>query len=78
MSNEKKTVQVYLHAETTTAIGVFVSLILDSDGHIQSGSRVEWFPKSICSLEKKEISGKLPEYFLTAPEWILKSKKVKY
>ena len=73
-----KTVQVYLHAETEKSIGVLVDLKLDPNGVIDCASRLEWFPKSNCSLEKKEVEGKLPAYFLTAPEWILKNKKVKF
>jgi len=78
MSTITKTVQVYLHVETEKSIVVLVDLILSPEGIIDCASRLEWFPTSICSLVKKEEKGKLPAYFLTAPEWLLKAKKVKY
>ncbi len=76
MSN--KTVQVSFHAESDKSYGVLVDLRFDEKGYNYAASRLEWFPKSICSLEKKEVEGNRPEYFLTAPEWILKQKKVEY
>ncbi len=76
--SKNKTVQVSFHAESEKSIGVLVDLTFDSDGHNFAASRLEWFPKSSCSIEKKEIEGQRPIYFLTAPEWLLKAKNVKY
>lgn len=75
---EYKTVQVSFHAETEKSYAVLVDLHFDETGHNYAASRVEWFPKSNCTLEKKEVDGKLPKYFLTAPEWLLKARKVNY
>lgn len=72
------TVQVSFHAESEKSIGCLVDLLFDPEGNYSSGSRLEWFPKSHCTIEKKEVEGKLPAYFLTAPEWVLKSRNVKY
>lgn len=57
--------------------GLLVDFFFDEKGN-HSASRLEWFPKSICTLEKVEVKNHFPEYYLTAPEWILKQKKVKY
>lgn len=73
-----KTVRVSNHAESDNSYGVLVDLIIIPETNHYSASRLEWFPKSICKIEKIEIENKLPEYYLTAPEWILKQKKVKY
>jgi hypothetical protein len=71
-------VRVSYHAETTKSYGVLVDFHEEPDTGGHYASRLEWFPISLCELEKKEISGKLPEYYLTAPEWLLKLKNVKY
>ena len=71
-------VRVSNHAESDKSYGVLVDLIIIPEENHFSASRLEWFPKSICTLEKIEIKNKLPEYYLTAPEWILKQKKIKY
>jgi len=73
-----KRVRVSNHAESDNSYGVLVDLIIIPETNHYSASRLEWFPKSICTLEKIEIENKLTEYYLTAPEWILKQKKVKY
>lgn len=73
-----KIVRVSNHAESNNSYGVLVDLIIISEENHYSASRLEWFPKSICTLEKVEVKNHLPEYYLTAPEWILKQKKVKY
>lgn len=78
MSTEEKTVQVWFHAESEKSIGVLVELRFDESGHNYAANRLEWFPKSICTLEKKDVEGGIPVYFLKAPEWILKNKKVNY
>lgn len=76
MTNKK--VQVSFHAESDKSYGVLVDLTFDENGHNYAASRLEWFPKSSCTLEKKEVPDNRPIYFLTAPEWLLKTKKVKY
>lgn len=79
-SDNKVRVQVSgpVESKNGKSIGVLVDLIFDEKGKYNSASRLEWFPKSLCELEKKEITGSLPDYFLTAPEWLLKTKNVKY
>ena len=63
--------------ESEKAYGVLVDFILDPKGN-HSASRLEWFSKSICTLERVEVLNHFPEYYLTAPEWLLKKNKVKY
>jgi hypothetical protein len=55
------------------SIGVLVDVVIDENGSFSS-SRLEWFPKSLCAVEKIEIEGKLPEYYLTAPRWLVEKK----
>ncbi len=73
-----KRVQVSLHRESKTSYGVLVDLVFNSEGRCSSAMRLEWFPMSICQLEKVEIPNYLPAYFLTAPIWLLDKKNVKY
>lgn len=75
---KNKTVQVSFHTETEKSYAVLVDLHFDESGHNYAASRVELFPKSSCSLEKEEVEGKRTKYFLTAPEWLLKDRKVNY
>lgn len=73
-------------SDKSKSIGCLVDLIFNgANGNVSSASRLEWFPKSLCSLEEveyeydhfgKTVMGK--KWFLTAPEWILKQKNVKY
>lgn len=65
-------------AESDKSYSLLVDVFYDEKGKYTGASRAEWFPKSICTLEKVEVENDLPEYYLTAPEWILKQKKVKY
>lgn len=71
-------VRVGNHADSDKSIGLLVDVRIDPDTGGYSASRLEWFPKSLCTLEKNEVEGKLTEYYLTAPEWLLKQKKVNY
>ena len=74
MSKELIRVQVSSPIESDKAIGVLVDLIFDQNGKNTSASRLKWFPKSICSVEKIEPvdrTKELPIYFLTAPKWIV-------
>lgn len=74
MSKELIRVQVSSPTESDKAIGVLVDLIFDKNGKNTSASRLIWFPKSICSVEKIEPidrTKELPTYFLTAPKWIV-------
>jgi len=76
-----KTVQVSSVRESATHIGCLVDLLFDENGRNTSASRIEWFPKSDCSIRKvPPFNPKTdhPSYFLTAPESILDKKKVKY
>ncbi|MFH6944613.1 hypothetical protein [Flavobacterium sp. FlaQc-50] len=72
------TVRVGNHAETPKSYGVLVDFHIDKEKGMHSAGRLEWFTKSLCTLEKVEVKDRLPEYYLTAPEWLLKQKKVKY
>jgi len=71
-------IQVSFHAESESSYGVLVDLHFDSLGRNTSASRLEWFPKSKCTLEKVENVGWRDSYFLTAPKWLLDKKNVKY
>lgn len=87
-SNTKITVQVsgIRDSDKSKSIGCLVDLRFNEDtGNVSSASRLEWFPKSLCSLEEVEYEhdhfGKTvmaKKWFLTAPEWLLIDKKVKY
>lgn len=69
-------VRVGNHTESKLCFGVLVEVTLGPDPNDYAASRLEWFPKSLCILEKKEIENGIPEYYLTAPEWLLKTKNV--
>lgn len=73
-----KRVQVSLSKESNSSYGVLVDLCFNEEGRCSSAMRLEWFPKSICQLEKVEIPGYLPAYYLTAPVWLLDKKNVNY
>lgn len=75
MSNKK--VQVIYSRESESSYGVLVDLILNSEGRVTGGSRLEWFPMSLCELEKVEVENNVPEFYLTAPQWLLEKKKVR-
>lgn len=64
-------VEVSLHAESEKSWAVLVDIHSPT-----SASRKEWFPKSLCSLEKHPTN--IHRYFLTAPEWLLAEKNVKF
>lgn len=69
-------VRVGFHANSDKSIGVLVDVILGPKENDYAASRLEWFPKSLCSIEKIENENQLPKYYLTAPEWLLKTKNV--
>lgn len=75
MSNVK--VQVIYSRESESSYGVLVDLILNFEGKVVGGSRLEWFPMSLCELEKVEVKNHVPEFYLTAPQWLLDKKKVR-
>lgn len=63
------------------SIGVLVDLHFEENGIVISAGRLEWFPKSLCAVEKVnpiDDTKFLPTYFLYAPEWLLIKNKVKY
>lgn len=60
------------------SIGVLVDVIIIPETNHYSASRLEWFPKSLCKIDEVRAENRLTEYYLTAPEWLLKEKKVKY
>ncbi len=69
-------VRVSLWSESDRSYCCLVDLKFNENGAYTGGSRTEWFPKSLCSLEK--IQKPILEYYLTAPEWMLIQKNVKY
>lgn len=74
MSNELVTIQVSSPRESERSIGVFVSLVFNENGLNISASNLQWFPKSLCKIEKVEpidSTKNLPTYFLTAPKWLV-------
>jgi len=68
--------RVGYHAESEKSFGVLVDVTLGPMLNDYAASRLEWFPKSLCSIEKKEVENGIPEYYLTAPDWLLKTKNV--
>lgn len=64
--------------ESEKSFGVLVDLTFDEKGRCNSAMRLEWFPKSLCTVEEVKVYEWLPAYFLTAPEWLLDKKNVKY
>lgn len=76
--SDKIKVQVSYSRESEKSYGLFVDLFFDDTGRCVGATRIEWFPKSECELEKTERPECLPEYYLTAPKWLLDKKKVKY
>ena len=78
MKNKFFKVRVGFHAESDKSYGVLVDVHVDAETKDYSAGRLEWFPKSLCEVEEEEIHGHVPAYYLTAPEWLLKTKKVKY
>jgi hypothetical protein len=79
MSKELIRVQVASPIESENSIGVLVKLRFDEKGRYVCASDLQWFPKSLCSIEKIEPIDKtkdLPAYFLTAPKWLI-DKKIK-
>lgn len=79
-NNERIRVEVIYSREGESSFGVLVDLILNSEGKVSGGSRLEWFPKQLCELERidfPEEERKLPEFYLTAPKWLLDKKNVR-
>lgn len=77
------TVIVSHHGETPTHWAVLVDHTTDREtGKIIGFSRVEWFPKEDCTLERvpgdKKITTYEHVYELKAPRWLLKSRRVTY
>ena len=79
MSKDLIRVQVSSPINSENSIGVLVKLRFDENGKHTSSSDLQWFPKSLCSIETIEpadANKELPSYFLTAPKWII-DKKIK-
>lgn len=79
MSKDLVRVQVSSPKESENSIGVLVNLKFDENGKNTSSSDLQWFPKSLCTVEKiepKDSAKELPSYFLTAPKWLI-DKKIK-
>lgn len=77
MSKDLVKVQVSSPIESENSIGVLVDLIFDENKKHTSSSNLQWFPKSLCKIEKIEpvdYTKDLPSYFLTAPKWIIDQK----
>ena len=74
MSKDLIRVQVSSPIESEKSIGVLVDLLFDENGRNTSASNLQWFPKSLCSVERVEPvdrTKELPSYFLTAPKWLI-------
>ena len=74
MSKELVRVQVTSPRESENSIGVLVDLVFNENGTNTSASNLQWFPKSLCTIEKVESIDRtknLPTYFLTAPKWLV-------
>jgi len=81
MTGKSIKIQVSFHAESENMYAVAVNLQFDDSGKFIGSSGKEWFPKSLCVLEKIEPTNpneELPKYFLTVPVWLLDKKKIKY
>lgn len=79
MSNELIRIQVSSPVYSENSIGVLVNLRFDENGRNTSANDLQWFPKSLCTIETIEPADRtkeLPSYFLTAPKWII-DKKIK-
>jgi hypothetical protein len=77
MSKELVRVQVSSPIESQNSIGVLVKLLFDENGKHTSSSDLQWFPRSLCSIEKIEPNDRtkeMPSYFLTAPKWLIEKK----
>lgn len=77
MSKELVRVQVSSPIESQNSIGVLVKLLFDENGKHTSSSDLQWFPRSLCSIEKIEPNDRtkeMPSYFLTAPKWLVEKK----
>lgn len=70
-------VRVGHYGDSEKSFGCLVDFFYCDKGN-HSASRLVWFPKSLCTLERIEVEGHFPEFYLTAPEWLLKTNKVKY
>ena len=83
VSKDLVRVQVSSPRESEKSIGVLVDLVFNENGKHTSSSNLQWFPKSLCSIEKVEPvdrTKELPSYFLTAPKWLIDKniKKINY
>jgi hypothetical protein len=74
MSKDLVRIQVTSPRESDKSIGVLVDLVFNENGLNTSASNLQWFPKSLCTIEKVEPIDRtknLPTYFLTAPKWLV-------
>lgn len=74
MSDELTTIQVTYPRESEKSYGVLVDLVFNEEGLNISASNLKWFPKSLCTIEKREPinpNKNSPRYFLTAPKWLI-------
>jgi len=76
--SDKIRVQVSYSRESEKSFGLLVDLSFNDEGRCVAASRLEWFPKNLCELERVEVPNYLLAYYLTAPKWLLDQKKVKY
>lgn len=76
MKNSPKlaTIQARYHSESEACIFALVNLTLDANGHCTAANGKCSFPKSICTIDKKENG----DCFITAPTWFLDKQKIKY
>lgn len=79
MANFRVRVGMWANKEHIKSYGLLVDVTYDEETGLYSGaSRLEWFPKSLCTLEEISVWNGLTEYYITAPEWLLKKNNVKY
>lgn len=82
-NSELKTVIVSFNRESEGeegSYGCLVDIIFDRKGRYSSGSRLEWFPKKLCSIETI-VSKENPIFNihrLTCPKWLMDKRNVKY
>ena len=80
-NNVNAVIQVSFISESEAAYGCLVKLRFDSSGKYVSGSELKWFPKKLCTLEKRKAINPydtFQAYFITCPKWLLDKNKIPY
>lgn len=78
-------IQVGHWGESVSMFALLVDKMVDKDGVICGFGRKEWFPKSICEVERVENyknetypTAYNTAHVLSCPRWLLEKKEVKY